>query len=213
MSSLDSSPSTLPLVIINGLGAPRPAALFYAHYFRKAGRRTFVARQKHLYYGDVRNSARMVARQVDEARDRTGEAKVQLVGMSLGGLLGYYYLACLGGAEQVECFVSVGAPLNGAPVANLGLLPPLSVLPAIAQCRPGSEILREIHSAPPIRGPRLYSVGARGDALTPKGVWDAPGFEAVASDHGCFPVGHWMLFTHDVNKEIVLRLLDGRNGG
>jgi triacylglycerol esterase/lipase EstA (alpha/beta hydrolase family) len=196
-----------PLIVINGLGAPRSAAILYARYFRNHGHRTFVAPQRWMYWGDVRQSACLVARQVDDAIARTGSAKVRMVGMSLGGLLGYYYLACLDGARKVECFVSVGGPLNGTAIGHLGRMPPFSLLPAIAQCRPDSEVFREIEAALPLRGPRLYSVGARGDAITPRSVWDAPGFEPVESDTGCFPVGHWMLFTHEANRRIVLNLL------
>lgn len=208
MSLRPPSPSSLPLVIINGLGAPRAAALFYALYFRKHGRTTFVAPQRMLYYGDVRESARLVAGQVDEALAKTGARRVQMIGMSLGGLLGYYYLACLGGAKHVESFVSVGGPLNGAAIAHLGRVPPLTMMPAIAQCRPDSEVFREIAATQPIKHTRLYSVGAKGDAITPRSVWDAPGFEPIHSEHGCFPVGHWMLFTHEQNKRIVLDALN-----
>jgi hypothetical protein len=77
----------------------------------------------------------------------------------------------------------------------------------LAQSRPGSDILREIHAAPFPAGVRRFSVGARGDAITNRACWDAEGFEAVESPYGVFPVGHWMLFTHPNNLRIVLDLL------
>lgn len=200
----------LPLVIVNGLGAPRLAAQLYSLRFRRQRRNVFIAPQKCLYYGDVRQSARLVARQVDEALDRTGSSQVQIVGMSLGGLIGHYYLACLGGAAKTECFISIGGPLSGSALARLGQVPPITLAPAVGQCRPGSEVMQEIEAAAAWDGVRLYAVGTRGDAITPKSAWTAPKFRTIETPHGIFPIGHWMLFTHPQNQRIVEGLLQGR---
>lgn len=198
-----------PLVVINGLGAPSLAAHLYGTYFRTQGRRVFIAPQRCLYYGDIRASAELVAAHVHVALSRTGAARADLVGMSLGGLIGYYYIACRGGADTIARFVSVGGPINGCPIAKLGLLPPLSLAKAVAQCRPDSEILREIRAAPEPASVRLFTVGTRGDLITTSDCWQAPGFEAHETSHGVFPVGHWMLFAHPGNLRLVRDLLAG----
>ena len=197
-----------PLVVVNGLGAPHFVVRAYGAYFRHHGRKVFVAPQKCLYYGDIRDSAALVAGTVEEALAATGADRVDLVGMSLGGIIGYYYVACLGGADTIASFVSVGGPVNGCPIAYLGLLPPLVFTKAIKQCRPNSEIFREIRSSPDPSNVRLYSIGAKGDAITSRRCWDAPGFEVITSPHGVFPVGHWMLFAHPENLKLVRGLLD-----
>ena len=48
----------LPVVIINGLGAPRVAAQLYGALIEKRGFRVFAAEQRALGYGDIRANAR-----------------------------------------------------------------------------------------------------------------------------------------------------------
>jgi len=169
--------------------------------------RVFVVPGRLLYYGDIRIAAKLLQRTVDRAIERTGAERVNVVGMSLGGLIGYYYLTCLGGADRVARFVSVGGPINGCSAAKIGLVPPLCFAKAIAQSRPNSDVFREIHAAPFPAGVRMFAVGAKGDAITNRDCWAADGFEAVESPYGVFPVGHWALFVHPANLRIVLDLL------
>ncbi|MGZ3474123.1 MAG: esterase/lipase family protein [Polyangiales bacterium] len=125
-----------PVVIVSGLGAPRYFASLYGLAFRKWGHRAFAAPQRLLGYGDMRVAARLVADEVERARIATGASKVNLVGMSLGGLIGLYYVKCLGGSAHVDRFVSVGGPLNGSTVARLLDFVPSHIVHAIAQTTP-----------------------------------------------------------------------------
>jgi triacylglycerol lipase len=202
-----SPDARLPVVIVSGLGAPRIAAVAYGLAFQNRGFDVHAAPQRLLGYGDVRKAARLVAEEVDRVREKTGAAKVHLVGMSLGGLIGLYYLKCLRGGECVDRFVSVGGPLNGSSVARLVELLPTKAVHAIAQTTPDNDLMREVHGAPFPRGVRMFSVGTHGDVMTPRASWDCAGLEPVESPHGVFPVGHWMLFTHPGNHRIVADLL------
>jgi hypothetical protein len=132
---------------------------------------------------------------------------VALVGMSLGGLIGLYYLKCAGGASSVARFVSVGGPLNGSTLAHAAALVPSQIVHALAQTIPDSALMREIAAAPPPDGVRMYSVGTRGDFITPRSSWDAAGLEPVETPHGFFPFGHWLLFLHPGNHRAVAELL------
>ncbi|MFC1706753.1 esterase/lipase family protein [Planctomycetota bacterium] len=200
-------PSRPPVVIVNGLNAPLLAAKAYGLALQARGFRVFTVGLRRLGWGDLRASARDVAARVDRVRAETGARKVHLVGMSLGGLVGLYYLKCLGGGASVERFVSVGGPLNGSTLArDLTRLLPLAP-DLLAQTRPGSDLLRELTAAPPPEGVLLYSVGTRGDPLTPRSAWDASGLEPVETPYGCFPVGHWLLFVHPGNLKVVAELL------
>jgi triacylglycerol lipase len=195
--------SSAPVVIVNGLGAPRLAAVVYGRALERHGFRTFVAPQRLLGYGDVRRAAKLVAGAVERVLSETGAPKVHLVGMSLGGLIGLYYVKCLDGARHVERFVSVGGPLNGSSLARLIEMVPFGPAHAIAQSTPDNDLMREMRGAPVPKGVRMFSVGARGDCMTPRVSWDAEGLEPVESPHGVFPVGHWMLFVDPRNHAIV----------
>ena len=203
-----ANPIDLPVVIINGLGAPRALAVAYGSIFRARGMKVFVAPQIWLGYGDIREAARLVAEEVARVKSETGADKVRLVGMSLGGLIGLYYLKCAGGAPDVERFISVGGPLNGSTVARLAAWIPSEFINSLTQTSPESALMKAVQAAPVPAGVRLFSVGTRGDLLTPRSSWDADGCEPVQTRYGLFPVGHWMLFLHPGNHRVVAELLD-----
>ena len=194
-----------PVVIVSGLGAPRLAAVVYGRALRAHGFSTFAAPQRLLGYGCVRVAARLVSEEVARVREKTGAERVHVVGMSLGGLIGLYYVKCMDRGAHVDRFVSLGGPLNGSALARLA-----AILPgdhAVTQAIPDNEFLREIHAAAPPKGVRMFSIGTRGDFLAPRASFEATGLEVVESPHGVFPVGHWMLFTHPKNHALVARCL------
>lgn len=196
-----------PVVIINGLGAPRLAAEAYGMAFRVRGFRVSTVPQTFLNLGDVRDAALEVGRHVDGVRARSGAQRVHLVGMSLGGLIGLYYVKCGGGAATVARFVSVGGPLNGSTFARMASFVPSTLVQSLPQTLPDSELMLELRAAPVPDGVRLHSVGTRGDFLTPRSSWDADGCVPVETPHGVFPIGHWMLFLHPANQRVVADLL------
>jgi pimeloyl-ACP methyl ester carboxylesterase len=198
-----------PLVLINGLGVPHFVAEVYARFFREDGRRVFAVSPPSLGFGDLRAAARRVDEAVGRALAETGAAKVDLVGMSLGGLIGLYYVRCAGGAPRVARFVSVGGPLNGSRLACVGRIPPLTALPSLSQICALSDFVREVQTAPREEEPRMYTVGTRGDFVTPRSLYAAEGLEPIETPHGFFPLGHWLLFLHPGNRRVVMDLLDG----
>lgn len=198
-----------PLVIINGLAAPGLVARAYGLYFRVHGFPLFVAPQSLLNHGDIRGAAEMLASHVHQVCQQTGSAKVHLVGMSLGGLIGLYYLKCGNGAGQVDRFVSVGGPLNGCALARISTLPPFGRIRALAQTRTSSELVQELQAAPLPERVRMYSLGTTGDVVTPRSSWQVEGIESIETTYGRFPIGHWSLFTHPGNLRAVLDLLQG----
>lgn len=205
---MNNSANSTPLVLINGLGAPRLAARAYGTYFRARGLDVSTIPQPLLLFEDIRKSARGVGDQVDKVLARTGAAKVDLIGMSLGGLIGLYYLKCCDGARKVRTFVSVGGPLAGVPVLDqVGRVLPLHLLQPLPQTATQSDLQSELRAAPVPQGVKMYSVGGSGDPLTPRNCWDVEGVTPVETQHGVFPIGHWLLFTHPNNLQTVFRLL------
>lgn len=71
--------------------------------------------------------------------ERTGHARVDLVGHGLGGLIGRYYVQRLGGDARVRTLITLGTPHSGTRVVRA--LPLHSV---VRQTRPGSSVLREL---------------------------------------------------------------------
>jgi pimeloyl-ACP methyl ester carboxylesterase len=67
---------------------------------------------------DNRVAARRLQRLVDDKlhaqRRRNPDAKVILIGHSMGGLVARYYLECLGGHEQTRMLITFGTPHRGS---------------------------------------------------------------------------------------------------
>ncbi|MBN1947767.1 MAG: hypothetical protein JW797_19025 [Bradymonadales bacterium] len=197
----------LPVVIINGLGAPHLAARMYGLMVAREGFSVTTLAPSLLGGGDIRAAAREVGRHIEQVKREQGTSQVNLVGMSLGGLIGLYYLKCLGGAKNVARFVSIGGPLNGAQIAYLSAVPPLSWVPAVRQSRPDSDLIDELRQAPAPDEVAMFSVGTRGDIITPPASRNTNGIVEIDAPVGVFPIGHWCLFLAPQNIRAVADLL------
>jgi len=93
--------------------------------------------------GDIRDSAGLIARKVESIVAQTGVTEIDVVGHSLGGLVGLYYLKRLGGRHRIRRLILLGSPTQGTWSALLGLVTaPLGR--ASLQLLPGSPFLREL---------------------------------------------------------------------
>jgi triacylglycerol esterase/lipase EstA (alpha/beta hydrolase family) len=95
-------------------------------------------------YGTVRGLAQKLARRIEAVH---GDGPVHIVGHSLGGVIGRYYVQMLGGrAERIVCLAS---PHYGTVRAK-----PWTAMPLAREIAPGSETLRALHET----RSRLHSV-------------------------------------------------------
>jgi triacylglycerol lipase len=68
------------------------------------------------------------------------EQLLDLVGLSMGGIVSRYYLQRLGGIKRVQRFITLGSPHNGTWLAYG------SQRPGCVQMRPESELLQDLNS-------------------------------------------------------------------
>lgn len=93
---------------------------------------------------DIRTAAELLGRHVEEICARTGHQRVDIVGHSLGGLIGRYYVQCLAGDRRVRTLVTLGTPHGGTAVAPLA-----SAHPIVRQMRTGSAPIEELRGPAP----------------------------------------------------------------
>lgn len=104
-----------PILLIHGIDDTHAAMAPLARHLEQRGWRTFS-------FDMVPNDgavgfevlAQQVRREVAAVRARTGAAKVDLVGFSLGGMVARVYLQDLGGAAEVERLVTLASPHEGS---------------------------------------------------------------------------------------------------
>src|SRR5258705_13537643 len=70
---------------------------------------------------DIRTSAFLIHRKIESILAQTSVKKIDIIGHSMGGLIGLYYVKKLGGHERVRKLVMMGTPLRGTWSALLGV--------------------------------------------------------------------------------------------
>ena len=151
--------------------------------------------------GDIRDSAGLIARKVESIVAQTGIARVDIVGHSMGGLVGLDYLKRLGGRHRVRRLIMLGTPAQGTWSALLGLVTaPLGL--ASLQLLPGSPFLRELAERPLPEGADVVSIGAVRDWLAPLSSTVLDGVRHIA-----LPTGHSGLLVDAEVAEVVVGIL------
>ena len=200
--------SKRPLVIVNGLGAPNSAPCAYGLFFRLKRYRIYPVTLPYLGWGDIRGCSRVTARVVEKALDETGVDRVDMIGLSLGGIIGLHYIKCDGGAQRVRRLISLGGPLNGCPPWWATVGKPFRFIPVVEQLDPESDLIREMKAVPMPPGVVVFSLGARGDPMTPAASRHVEGVQNVDLPRGFFPLGHYALLLDPRNLGVVLELLE-----
>jgi triacylglycerol lipase len=113
-----------PVIIVAGTSASQPiASIFYAPLaarLRADGYATYIFGLPGGGLGDIAVTSAALNSFADSVRAQTGSARVDLVGHSQGGLVGRYYIKYLGGVNEVDSMISLGAPHYGTALANIG---------------------------------------------------------------------------------------------
>lgn len=192
---------TPPVLVIHGYLATRGSLHLLEEHLARRGHIVMSFRFGPINLGDIRRSAEHVAQKVESIIAQTGVAKVDIVGHSMGGLVGLYYVKRLGGGRRVRRMVLMGTPARGTWSALLGLFTaPLGL--ASLQLLPGSPFLRDLAETAMPAGVDVVSIGALRDWLAPV---ETTVFEGVR--HIALPTGHSGLLVDVEVAERVATLL------
>jgi pimeloyl-ACP methyl ester carboxylesterase len=148
---------------------------------------------------DIRRSAFLIHRKIERILAQTPFAKIDIIGHSMGGLIGLYFVKKLGGHTRVRRLVMMGTPVRGtwvalAGVATLGLWSTSSW-----QLLPRSRFLDELAQGPLPPEVEIYTLAAARDWVVPLGTTRLPGATAVT-----VPLGHSSLV---VSEGVYARLV------
>ncbi len=148
---------------------------------------------------DIRRSAFLIHRKIESILAQTNVKRIDILGHSMGGLIGLYYVKKLGGHEKVRKLVMMGTPLRGTwaalpGVASLGLLSSSSW-----QLLPHSDFLRELENGPLPPDVEYFTIAAARDWVCPIDSTHLEGATQVT-----VPLGHSSLV---VSPEVYERIL------
>jgi pimeloyl-ACP methyl ester carboxylesterase len=134
----DMNATGTPILLVHGLMDNRSVFTVFRGALRKRGFGVVHAVNYSAFTHDVRSAAAELHGHVERLRERTGAARIHIIGHSLGGLIARYYVQRLGGDSAVDTVVTLGSPHGGTMAAYL--LP----TPLLRQLTPGSELLTEL---------------------------------------------------------------------
>ncbi|MFD3802160.1 esterase/lipase family protein [Streptomyces sp. NPDC058611] len=194
-----------PVLLLHGFNDNRSVFVLLRRALGADGLRHVEAYNYSPFTRDLRVTARHLARRVEELCERTGQERVDLVGHSLGGLVGRYYVQRLGGDARVRTLVTLGTPHSGTRVA-----PFMNAHPLVRQMRPDSEVLAELAAPAPGCATRCVAFWSEFDAvMSPVGTARIEHPDLRVENVHVTGIGHLALPAHPTVIAAVRRALDG----
>ena len=134
---------------------------------------------------DIRTSAFLIHRKIESILAQTSVKKIDIVGHSMGGLIGLYYIKRLGGHEKVRKLIMLGTPLRGTWAAALGIATVGWLSASAWQLMPNSRFLRDLHEGPLPTDTQFFTIAAQRDWVCP--IESTP---LEGADSFTVPLGH-----------------------
>jgi triacylglycerol esterase/lipase EstA (alpha/beta hydrolase family) len=148
---------------------------------------------------DIRRSAFLIHRKIERILAQTPSQRIDIIGHSMGGLIGLYYVKKLGGDKRVRKLLMMGTPVRGtwaalAGVVTLGLWSTSSW-----QLLPRSRFLDELAQGHIPPGVEVHTIAAARDWVVPLQTTRLHGANAHT-----VPLGHSSLVvSEDVYRRII----------
>jgi triacylglycerol esterase/lipase EstA (alpha/beta hydrolase family) len=200
----------VPVLLVPGYNGTPASLGTLAARLRSAGREVVVVGLPDRGTGDLRASARVLAAAVD----RTGAARVDLVGFSAGGVVVRVLLAEPARALRARRVVLLGTPNHGTELAGAAAaFDPGLCAGACAQLVPGSALLAELNrgdETPP--GPEFFSIWTALDqTVTPPATAALDGAANIRVQDVCASarLGHGGLVADPLALGLVTEALAG----
>jgi pimeloyl-ACP methyl ester carboxylesterase len=155
-----------PVLLIHGYLATRGSLHLLEERLTRMGHLVLSYRLGLVHSGDIVDSAARIAAKIESIAAQTQLERMDIVGHSMGGLVGLYYLKRMGGRHRVRKLVMLGTPTAGTWSALLGVaLTPLGR--ASLQLLPDSTFLRDLDEAELPHGVEVVSISGDHDRLAP----------------------------------------------
>jgi pimeloyl-ACP methyl ester carboxylesterase len=196
----DLSPASPPVLIIHGFLGTRGSMYLLERRLVDDGFVCVSFNLGTLNVRDIRRSAFLIHRKIERILAQTPSQKIDILGHSMGGLIGLYYVKKLGGHARVRKLIMMGTPVRGtwsalAGVMTLGLWSTSSW-----QLLPRSRFLDELAQGPLPPGVDVSTIAAARDWVVPLNTTRLQGANAMT-----VPLGHSSLV---VSEEVYRRVVN-----
>jgi triacylglycerol lipase len=149
---------------------------------------------------DIRRSAFLIHRKIERILAQTPSQKIDIIGHSMGGLIGLYYVKKLGGHARVRKLIMMGTPVRGTWAALAGVMTLGLWSTSSWQLLPRSRFLDELAQGPIPSGVDVSTIAAARDWVVPLSTTRLRGANAMT-----VPLGHSSLV---VSEEVYRRVVN-----
>jgi pimeloyl-ACP methyl ester carboxylesterase len=176
-----------PVVLVHGFLGTRGTMVPLTRRLQGDGRVVFSHAHGTFNMASIRSSAEGLLTQIRSICEELGVEKVDVVGFSMGGLIGLHAIKFLQGHRWVRRLCTLGTPFKGTWVGLAGVVTMGVLSPSVWQVLPGSSFLEELLSAPMPESVEVRQIHGASDAFVPN-RGPIPG--VTARNYILLPGGH-----------------------
>jgi pimeloyl-ACP methyl ester carboxylesterase len=195
----DLTPEAPPVLIIHGFLGTRGSMYMLERRLVDDGFVVVSFNLGTLNVRDIRRSAFLIHRKIERILAQTPSQRIDIIGHSMGGLIGLYYVKKLGGHARVRKLIMMGTPIRGTWAALMGVMTLGLWSTSSWQLLPRSRFLDELAQGPMPPGVELYTIAAARDWVVPLPTTRLAGASATT-----VPLGHSSLV---VSEEVYRRVV------
>ncbi len=173
-----------PVVLIHGFMGTRGSMYPLEKRLEEDGFCVFSFNLGLINVRDIRTSAFRIHRKIEALLEQTGVEEIDIIGHSMGGLIGLYMIKKLGAHKRVKRFILLGSPVHGTWVALAGVATVGLYSASTWQLLPRSRFLDELHQGPIPGNVEIHSVSAARDWVCPPASTRLRGSEAHSINLG-----------------------------
>lgn len=193
------TPEAPPILIIHGFLGTRGSMYLLERRLVEDGFVVVSFNLGTLNVRDIRRSAFLIHRKIERILAQTPSQRIDIIGHSMGGLIGLYYVKKLGGHARVRKLIMMGTPLRGTWAALAGVMTLGLWSTSSWQLLPRSRFLDELAKGPIPPGVEVHTIAAARDWVVPLATTRLTGANAMT-----VPLGHSSLV---VSEEVYRRLV------
>lgn len=201
-SSFDSADGKPPVLLIHGFLGTRGSLFPLERKLAADGLTVISFNLGALNTRDIRASAFLIHRKIETILSQAAVDRIDIVGHSMGGLIGLYYVKKLGGHQRVRRLIMMGTPVRGTWAALAGVMTLGLFSRSSWQLMPRSRFLDELHQGPLPPDTEIYTLAAVRDRVCPLHSTRLAGATSVT-----VPMGHSSLVISEQVFERILAIL------
>jgi triacylglycerol lipase len=194
------TPESPPVLIIHGFLGTRGSMYMLERRLVEDGFVVVSFNLGTLNVRDIRRSAFLIHRKIERILAQTPSQRIDIIGHSMGGLIGLYYVKKLGGHARVRKLIMMGTPVRGTWYALAGVLTLGLWSTSSWQLLPRSRFLDELAQGSMPPNVEIHTIAAARDWLVPLSTTRMPGANATT-----VPLGHSSLV---VSEEVYRRVVN-----